>query len=256
MNVSLCKMLFLLTNPDSALEGHEDLFCLSDNDLTRGVSVLPRQYEEQDLAIITGLYSTTGMNRVPLPEAARRFYELSVNAFDAFVHAWMSELPIEAQMLKFGRRVAASADRQEAGRAATDRGDADTLAVLTASARVHHEVHRMYGFLRFFPDPKGAYTAFCGPDHFVLPSLGCHFTARFGETAWNIIDEKRGLRLFRLPGEQAKMRVSDGAFSKPGDDWNELWRHYHSTVNNESRKNPDLQRQFLPKRYWKYLSEM
>jgi probable DNA metabolism protein len=249
-------MIFPLDNPDGALEDHEDLFCLSDNDLLRGVSVLPRQYEEQDLEIITGLYSPIGMKQIALPEVARRFYELSVNAFDAFVHAWMSELPLEAQMLKFGRRVAASADRQAAERAATDRGDADTLAVITASTRVHHEVHRMYGFLRFFPDPKGAYTAFCGPDHFVLPALGCHFTARFGETAWNIIDEKRGLCLSRLPGERAKMRVYCGGFSKPGDDWNELWRHYHSTIKNESRKTPDLQRQFLPKRYWKYLSEM
>jgi probable DNA metabolism protein len=40
------------------------------------------------------------------------------------------------------------------------------------------------------------------------------------------------------------------------DEWEELWRHYHRTINNESRKNLHLQRKLMPKRYWKYLPEM
>jgi probable DNA metabolism protein len=38
--------------------------------------------------------------------------------------------------------------------------------------------------------------------------------------------------------------------------WEDLWRTYHHSVNNEDRKNPNLQRQFMPVRYWKYLTEM
>jgi probable DNA metabolism protein len=41
-----------------------------------------------------------------------------------------------------------------------------------------------------------------------------------------------------------------------GGEWEKLWQHYHKTINNESRNNPNLQRQFMPKRYWKYLTEL
>ncbi|MDR2953292.1 MAG: TIGR03915 family putative DNA repair protein [Treponema sp.] len=256
MGLNLRELLSLLADPSGVREERDDSFFLLDETPARGGGVLPRHAEQADVDIIKGLHSSMGVKQDALPETAKRFYELSVNAFDAFVHAWMSELPLEAQMLKFGRKVVSSADRKEAERAATDRGDADALAVLTASARVRHEIHRMFGLLRFFPGPKDAYTAFCSPDYFVLPALGGHFTARFGKTPWNIIDAKRGLCLSRLPGEQAVMRDYDGVFSGNDDEWVALWRRYHGTINNECRKNLGLQRQFMPKRYWKFLPEM
>ena len=119
----------------------------------------------------------------------------------------------------------------------------------------------MTGLLRFSPDKKGGYTARFSPDHFILPSLGEYFTERFGETDWAIIDEKRGLCLSRFKEKQASVTayLPDRLFTtglKSDDDWEELWRHYHKTINNESRKNTCLQRQFMPKRYWKYLPEM
>jgi probable DNA metabolism protein len=117
----------------------------------------------------------------------------------------------------------------------------------------------MRGFLRFSPDDKGAYLALCAPDHFVLPALAPHFTRRFGGQEWAIIDEKRRLCLSRLPGEPPRLlRISPplARRSSPIDDWEDLWRHYHRTINNESRNNPRLQRQFMPERYWKYLPEL
>ena len=238
-------------NPDCTLKEHEDLFGFSDE-----THALQRQVVQADIDIITGLYSSPGMEVSTLPDSARRFYELSVNAFDAFVHAWMSEQPIETEMLVFGRRVIAAADRRAAEKTAADRGEPDTLTVLTAASRVQHEIHRMLGLLRFFPDEKGVYIARCGPDHFVLPALGEHFTVRFGETAWAVFDEKRGLCLRRFPGGRAKIHAQNGFFSGGGDEWEDLWRHYHKTINNEERNNPDLQRRLMPKRYWKYLPEM
>jgi probable DNA metabolism protein len=43
--------------------------------------------------------------------------------------------------------------------------------------------------------------------------------------------------------------------SENNDEWEELWKHYHKTINNEDRDNPGLQKQLMPKRYWKYLPE-
>lgn len=126
--------------------------------------------------------------------------------------------------------------------------------------KVQHEIHRMMGLLRFTPNENGEFVARCAPDHFILPFLEDYFNSRFGDTAWSIIDEKRGVCLRRRPGEPAKIiplneESSAGTNGKP-DEWEELWKHYHITINNKDRNNPNLQRQFMPRRYWKYLPEI
>ncbi|GHV05240.1 hypothetical protein FACS189485_11920 [Spirochaetia bacterium] len=218
--------------------------------------------------------------------SARDLYAVSADAFDAFAAAWMSELPIEAEIVRFGFKTLAAArwaaaqktahtPRRAAGKSAPadwtaceearlgaarqahDRGDADVRAVLAAAYKAAHEIDRMRGFLRFSPNEDGVYVARCAPDHFVLPALAFHFTRRFGEQAWAIIDEKRGLCLSRNPGEEPRLfDLLSEPLPADNDPWTALWRHYHRTINNESRKNPQLQRQFMPERYWKYLPEL
>ncbi|MDR2211394.1 MAG: TIGR03915 family putative DNA repair protein [Spirochaetaceae bacterium] len=129
------------------------------------------------------------------------------------------------------------------------------------------EFDRLRGLLRFTQDKQGRYLARCAPDYFVLPLLGDHFLLRFGDLPWAIIDEKRDLMLLREPGkEPALCRIRrdrtagpglpDLAAGETGDSWERLWQKYHRSINNEDRANPELQRQFMPKRYWKYLPEM
>jgi len=123
--------------------------------------------------------------------------------------------------------------------------------------KVQHEIHRLMGLLRFTPNADGEFVAKCAPDHYILPSLASYFTARFGDTPWSIIDEKRGLCLICKPGVQAKViPLNEESQENPNcDDWEELWKHYHKVINNEDRNNPKLQKQLMPKRYWKYLPE-
>jgi probable DNA metabolism protein len=240
-----------------------------------GFSCVP----EADINLIAGLYSAEGVNFSALPETAGRLFELSANAFDAIVHAGMSELPVSAEIARYGRKVLAAsaapagttagvvteAQRRAAERAACDRGDPDVRAVLDAAYKVWHEIDRLRGLLRFCPDESGVYIARCAPDHFVLPALGPHFRERFGETPWAVIDEKRRLCLSCAGGGEPELFCTgDGCLiagnSMAGGEqrhgeWEDLWRHYHKIINNESRNNPDLQRRFMPKRYWKYLTE-
>jgi len=124
--------------------------------------------------------------------------------------------------------------------------------------KVQHEIHRMRGLLRFSQNEAGEYVARCAPDHYILPALEEYFTARFKETPWAIIDEKRGMCLRRRPGERAKIIPLEEipAEDSAKDEWEGLWKHYHKIINNEDRNNPNLQRQFMPKRYWKYLPEI
>jgi probable DNA metabolism protein len=262
MNRSLAKLLSMLEDGNPSGAASEcDLF---------GFAYAPDmfQYEQADIDLLA-LYFSGGFDSSYLSGPARRLFELSFNAFDLLLHAWLSELPVEKETVRFGRRVLAAAEGAAAAEqkslaeyAAADRGDSDTLAVLSAAYKVQYEIDKMRGLLRFIPQ-NDVYAARCAPDHFVLPALARHFSARFGETSWAITDEKRGLCLSRVPPAPA-MLVRDtegaqgagGAQDSGGGEWEELWRHYHSTVNNEQRNNPGLQRRFMPKRYWKYLPEM
>ena len=217
-------------------------------------------FEEADITIAAGMHSASGIDPSALPYNAGRLYELSANAFDTIVHAWMSELPVAAEIIRFGRKILATTGRQAAYLVATDRSDADVQTVETAAFKVWREFDRLRGLLRFTPDEDGVYAACCEPDHFILPAFGPHFRERFGQTPWAIIDAKRRICLC---GEQGQAPVlfdvgksAEIAGRQPGGEWEDLWRHYHKTINNESRNNPDLQKQFMPKRYWKYLTEL
>ncbi|HCC37771.1 MAG TPA: hypothetical protein DEQ14_09200 [Treponema sp.] len=221
-----------------------------------------------DCAVVAGLYSQGGLDLRALPGIACVLYELSVNAFDAFVHAWMSELPIQAETLRFGRKILAAGgtyvgnvqgNRAAAERAAADRGDSDVKIVLDTAYKVWHEIDRMRGLLRFAPGGDGQYVAHCTPDYFVLPALGEHFSLRFGDMPWSIVDDKRRVCLRRMPGMPPEICGAESRFvcqDSGFDGWEQLWRQYHKTINNEDRNNPGLQRRFMPKRYWQNLPEM
>ena len=120
------------------------------------------------------------------------------------------------------------------------------------------EIHRLMGLLRFNPGPDGVYIARCCPDYFILPALAEHFTLRFGEVPWVIIDEKRNLCLCKDTGSRARIIELAPSFAEEDrkDPWEDLWRLYHKSINNEARNNRSLQNQFMPKRYQKYLSEL
>jgi len=253
MNISL-KELFAQLNDSSSIQ--EEVYNFIEGEPSF-------QYEQDDLDFLF-LFFSNRFDVSLLEKSARDLFELSVNAFDAIVHAWMSEQPLESEIISFGRRVIAAAenksDAQErrlaAERAACDRTKADTITVMNAAYKAQHEVHRMMGLLRFSPDTDGVYIAKCAPDNLILPALGEYFTERFGETSWKIIDEKRGIILSRENGKQAQIFIEKESVVSTGtDEWEDLWRHYHKTINNESRYNPNLQRQFMPRRYWKYLPE-
>ena len=208
--------------------------------------------------------------------ALKELCEVSVKGYGAAVRALASELPIQGEIADFARLILDSAgeaeknapsrqaaqlaSREAADRAATDRGEHCVEAVLKAAFKVYRETERLFGLLRFTPDSGGVYTAYCAPDHFTLPFLAEHFAARFGSTPWAIVDEKRNVILSRRPGEEPRLhRRAAAEAAKAGaaaDAWEGAWRNYHRAVNIESRKNPRPQKQFMPERYRKYLTEL
>jgi probable DNA metabolism protein len=209
----------------------------------------------------------------PLPVSSpilvpQELYRISPKACNAAILAALSESPPGESIRRFCRKTL-SAGTAGADRMTGDRDDDDVRVVLEAAAKVAREIDRLRGLLRFMEDGAGVYVARCAPDHFVLPALASHFEARFGQMPWAIIDEKRWLALLRPSGGETRLvrvdtpdavalRKESGEEQAPGEQvaWEELWRTYHRSVNNESRENPKLQRQFMPTRYWKYLTEL
>jgi len=244
-------------------------------------------FSESAAMALAGLYSDEGLDSSALSGEERRLYELSANAFSAIAHAVASELPIAGEIERFRGKILAAADaagrqanagapasgaaaeramRRAAEIAADDRVDPDARAVYEAAHKVHHEIARLRGFLRFGPAPDGVYCAACSPDHFVLPALAAYFKKRFGGAPWAIIDEKRRLRLSHAPGRAFALTRLDPRQNAPAPEaetegardgkWEDLWRRYHSAINNPSRANPGLQNSLIPRRYRKYLTEM
>jgi len=265
MNYSLCELFSMLDVSEEVPRmpgppsGAGELFTAETSDAAMTHNDNARRVNQEDVVVVSGLYSAGGVDFSALPAAAQRLYELSLDAFDAFVHAWMSELPLEREMLRFGRKVLAAVDSGAAESAANNRADSDVRPVLEAAYKVWREIERFRGLLRFTPDNDCRYIARCEPDYFILPALGGHFSLRFGSTPWAIIDDKRRLCLCCFSGEAPELYAlpaADGGKPAETDEWENLWLNYHRTINNESRKNPVLQRQFMPKRYWKNLPEM
>ena len=260
MRINLDQLFSGISHP-SCVFGEEKLLELAENEKTQRI-------EKTDIDFVTSYFSND-FNISQFNETAQNLFELSANAFYGIILAWLSELPIEKEIISFGRGILSAAQnfsnsadkRRAADKAANNRADCDALTVLNTAGKVQIEVHRMQGLLRFSVNENGEFIARCEPDHFILPCLGEFFTARFGDTPWAIIDEKRGLCLSRKPGGRAKINVledisAEGFPATKSDEWEELWKHYHKTINNEDRKNTDLQRQLMPKRYWKHLPEM
>ncbi len=207
---------------------------------------------------------------------AGELYEASASGYSNFVQAWMSELPIETEIIRFGFKLiqaarspdkasieAVSCEGREAAEISrNDRMDPAVKIVRDASHKTGYEAHRLTGLLRFSPGTAGVPVACCSPDHFILPILAEHFTLRFGDSPWAIIDEKRGIVLIKNIHSEAELDLYNPdhpwfkGIHNANDTWEKLWLFYFKAINNESRANPKVQLRFMPKRYWKYLPEV
>ncbi len=145
-----------------------------------------------------------------------------------------------------------------------DLTDPDALGVMELSRRTLREYHRFLGLIRFRRLSTGEYYAPFEPETNLLPLLARHFTDRFNNQSWIIHDKKRKKALISYEGniemadletlpEEASLEI-DSAESK--DPWVEIWKLYHRKIGIDERVNPRLQMQFMPKKYWQYLTEM
>ncbi len=148
--------------------------------------------------------------------------------------------------------------------------DTDVTFVHRHARKVSLEIHRFKGLLRFQELQSGRFIALYEPDYDITLPLAFHFRRRLASQHWVILDCRRqqaatwdGERLNAehpdgdlLTGPLLERCLADDEPSAAEARSRALWKTFHRTVAIETRTNPALQRQFMPARYWKHLTEM
>ncbi len=134
----------------------------------------------------------------------------------------------------------------------------DVLQIHKTARQVKLESYRLLGLLRFENLTKDVYYSSMEPDHNVLALIAPHFVNRFTDQNWIIHDLKRNLAAvynrddwliteFQL-AQPLNISEEEAAFQT-------FWREYFKNIFITERKNSRLQKQYMPKRYWKHLTE-
>ena len=152
-----------------------------------------------------------------------------------------------------------------------DLGNLDVLELVQTVKSVAREKHRMEAFVRFEHTTDDIYFSRVAPDFNVLPLIGEHFRQRYQDQHWAIYDVARGYGIYYDKSQSTRARpaalqtitdLDDAVLRNPASIHSEdeqryqkFWQGYFANVNIKERKNPRLHKQYLPQRYWKYLSE-
>lgn len=189
---------------------------------------------------------------------------ISRGAVSAYAAAFLTDNEDYPSLaVKFARRAVVAERSIE-----NDFSDPAVLAVLKECRRVRGESHRLLQFVRFQKAVDGTYFAMVEPLFDVLPMAISHFRDRFSDQPFIIYDKARGYG-FHFDGEELKRMslISDAQHLVTGklapelmdpeeQLFQRLWRTYFNAIAIPERTNPRKQRQDMPVRYWKYLTEM
>ncbi len=131
-------------------------------------------------------------------------------------------------------------------------------AVHFLARKVGREVHRLKGLLRFAMLEDGSYLARMEPDFNIIQPLSRFFTQRLRTQEWFIYDVKRSL-VSHWDGKKLDFGSLESfrtpELSDEEEEVRQLWKTFFAHVAIPERKNPDLQRSFMPMKYWRYLTE-
>lgn len=191
--------------------------------------------------------------------------KLSNFARNMLLSVWLSELP-ETNMLLF-RYMRKNIDHPQG--IEMNFGDDDVLRVKQIAQKVGSEAHKLKEFIRFQETADGIYFAAISPLYNTLSLIAPHFKARYANQQWIIYDTTRNIGLYYdtkemqeisfSPTTLAELRLGKLSEEKLSEDeahFQELWKTYFKSVTIKERLNLKLQRQHMPKKYWKYLTEM
>lgn len=183
--------------------------------------------------------------------------KIGKEAYDQMYHAALSyeEDKIDAiyRFLKLGFRY---------GRGVTGmHGQEAVLRVFDLQRNVGNEAHSFREFVRFHDSEEGILISRIRPKNQVLPLLAYHFSDRFPEENFVILDETHEMGLFHERGKQwylaplawdVLQRIWEQHQSA---EYERLWKTFFHTIAIEERENYKCQRTMCALRYRDYMLE-
>ena len=140
------------------------------------------------------------------------------------------------------------------------RNISSVIEIEKISKNVKGEAHRFYGITRFEESKSGVFYAEIEPDNNILELVSNHFKNRLKNEYWVIRDKKRELTSFYNKREYLIVDSENFNFNiiknELEDNYEDLWKCFYNSVNIKERKNLRCQMNFLPKKYWKNITEM
>jgi len=139
--------------------------------------------------------------------------------------------------------------------------------VRKAARRVMKEAMRMLEFIRFQRTLDNIYFAPISPDFDVIAMTLKHLKERFADQMWLVYDLKRDYGFFynlksieEVTLNEKSFNTSNGAvplnlLQEEEAVYQTMWKGYCQNITIRERLNPKLQKQHMPKRYWKFLPE-
>lgn len=124
---------------------------------------------------------------------------------------------------------------------------------------VARESHKFLGLLRFQELENGWLYAAYEPSYNLLAILSEHFSQRLGSENWIIHDLKRNLASVYANGKWHAGPLEQVDMLHLAEDellFQNLWKRYYKHIGIEERRNEKLKMQMMPKKYWRYLSEL
>ncbi len=149
----------------------------------------------------------------------------------------------------------------------SDLGNAVVAKFQRLARQVGRETHRFKGLLRFEELPDRMLWANYEPVCNITMLLVPHFIRRMPHERWVICDVRRGVAVYWDGKNAAPVEVHQSVLESlratgrlPGrrpenDHYTGLWRTFFRSVAIRERTNLKLQRQFMPKQFWKWLPE-
>ena len=132
---------------------------------------------------------------------------------------------------------------------------------LRISEYVSHETHKYKGFVRFKELENKVLYAEIEPVNNILCLISNHFSKRLKNEYWIIKDVKRNIlsiydkKKFVIVYDD-EFVISTNKISEEESSVALLWKVFYKTIGIKERKNDRCRMNFMPKRYWKYITEM
>jgi len=244
----------MLYQYDGSLDG---LLCTADEVIGGNVTDYSIASENCQLSLFDNFFRIASD-----PARAEKFWNrldsvLENDSMQRIVYCHMSEAEGYerhlVEYLRLGMKLGPSLDSFHA--------DTNVGHVLTLSRKFGRELHAYKGLCRFRKLEGDIYYAPIEPECNIIQSLAEHFRCRLAVQKWLIHDIRRGLAVYwdmkSLHDVETDLHPSAGQDAGTDDEklYADMWRTFHRTIAIKERENPNLQRQNMPKRYWKYLTE-